>query len=92
MNPAQHSRIEREKYPERYCPKCLWSVARSGPCPRHMLPPPLRCAESGCIAMVGGKTRYAWEAQYFCRKHFQDRVDAALLSDHRAIRARARAE
>lgn len=36
MNAAKMSRLEKEKSPERYCPRCLWNVARSGPCPTHM--------------------------------------------------------
>ncbi len=37
MNPAAHSRQEKEAHPERYCVdrRCLWNVRRSGPCPRH---------------------------------------------------------
>lgn len=37
MNPAAKCRQEKEAHPERYCPhkKCLWNIARSGPCPTH---------------------------------------------------------
>lgn len=44
MNPAQATRIEKEKHPERFCPdkKCLWRIRRlcmtplESPCPKHM--------------------------------------------------------
>jgi hypothetical protein len=37
VNPAQWSRLNKEQHPERWCSdsKCLWNVARSGPCPKH---------------------------------------------------------
>lgn len=36
MNPAQHSRLQKEKQPDLFCanPKCLWRRT-SGPCPKH---------------------------------------------------------
>jgi hypothetical protein len=39
VNVAAKCRIEKDAFPERYCPKCLWRVAtRAGrkPCPKHM--------------------------------------------------------
>lgn len=37
MNVAKSVRLKKEARPQDYCAdkKCLWSVARSGPCPRH---------------------------------------------------------
>ncbi len=37
MNAAQFTRLQKEAHPERYCPKCLWNIERSGRCPRHMI-------------------------------------------------------
>ncbi len=34
MNPAARCRQEKEKYPDRYCPRCLWRTG-GGHCPRH---------------------------------------------------------
>ncbi len=38
MNVAQSVRLDKEKRPEDFCPKCLWNVARSGACHKHMKP------------------------------------------------------
>jgi hypothetical protein len=36
VNVAKSCRLAKEKNPENWCPRCLWNVRRSGPCPRHM--------------------------------------------------------
>lgn len=42
MNPAQHSRLEKEKFPDRYCAnsRCLWRITNregvvTSPCQKH---------------------------------------------------------
>lgn len=38
MNPAQATRLEKEKHPERFCPKCLWRIVTTkgpNPCRKH---------------------------------------------------------
>jgi hypothetical protein len=35
VNVAKSCRLAKEKNPENWCPRCLWNVRRSGPCPRH---------------------------------------------------------
>ncbi len=38
MNPAARRREEKEKHPERFCPRCLFRTStRAGyrPCPKH---------------------------------------------------------
>jgi len=36
MNPAMSTRLAKERRPQDFCPKCLWNVVRSGPCPKHL--------------------------------------------------------
>lgn len=34
---AKSVRLNKEKYPERYCanPTCLWNISSGNPCPKH---------------------------------------------------------
>lgn len=53
MNPAARCRLEKEAWPDRFCPTrgCLWRVKHlhgpDTPCRKHPLEPVLKCAVCG---------------------------------------------